>query len=451
MGSTAMAADSVTRGFGFGGAMAMAFFPDMTGINAYMSENGLPSMGDFLIGAGGSGRGGVIGGPVFGGVGWGLVGESDNGQLSAELVSAGGGFDMGRAIGGNDRSVLTVGAVLGGGANVLSLTNHATFAGDDEVTTCGIIPTPMAREIVYAHGFVQPYVSMAAQFLPWLGFELRLGYIVPIYGMEFGDVVGIPTPSLKLSGPTVSFGFAFGGIGSGKAADEDLETANEQVTIQREGSFAVAAGTELVIENALGDIAITGYAPDGAQTSGLVVHWQATLSAKEKQVDELQLIQEANDASTTWWVEGSGRVDRTIQVPFGIDLKVKNGAGVITVVDYEAQTIIIENGAGEMQLQDVRAAVLIASGGVGSIALSNLDVNALIGELGIGEITLSLPMDASAKVIARAGIGDVDIDRFPGMTGGVHGFLGKSGNITLGLGKGMIELKVGIGRIGIGL
>ena len=67
MGSSLVMAESVARGFGFGGAMAMAFFPDMTGMNTFMSENGLAPMGDFLIGAGGGGRGGVIGGLSFGG------------------------------------------------------------------------------------------------------------------------------------------------------------------------------------------------------------------------------------------------------------------------------------------------------------------------------------------------------------------------------------------------
>ncbi len=37
-------------------------------------------------------------------------------------------------------------------------------------------------------------------------FELRLGYILPVFGIDFGDLIGIPAPSLDLSGPTVSFG-----------------------------------------------------------------------------------------------------------------------------------------------------------------------------------------------------------------------------------------------------
>jgi hypothetical protein len=89
-----VAAAAQIRGFGFGGPMAIAFFPDMTGINTFLSENGLPSMGDYLFGAGGSGRGGVIGGPTFGGIGWGIVGTSEAEDRSAEFVFGGGGLDI---------------------------------------------------------------------------------------------------------------------------------------------------------------------------------------------------------------------------------------------------------------------------------------------------------------------------------------------------------------------
>ncbi len=98
MGSSLLMAEPATRGFGFGGTMAMAFFPDMTGVNTFMSENGLAPMGDFLIGAGG----GVIGGLSFGGIGWGVLATSESETLQAELV-----------FGGDESSVLTVGVVFG--------------------------------------------------------------------------------------------------------------------------------------------------------------------------------------------------------------------------------------------------------------------------------------------------------------------------------------------------
>ena len=448
VGSSLALAEPITRGFGFGGAMAMAFFPDMTGVNTFMSENGLPAMGDFLIGAGGGGRGGVIGGLSFGGIGWGMLALSEGEDHYAELVFGGGGFDIGAAIGGNDTSVLTVGAVVGGGANVLTLTG--IFDDLEDLAPSGIVPEPTSRELVHAMGFVQPYVSMSAQLLPWMGFELRLGYVLPVFGIDVGDLLGIPAPSLDLSGPTISLGFVFGSIGSTATSDDDKPTGHAQVTSLSDGSFVVQADAELVIENELGDIVISGYAVDTTDTaSDLVVEWQAVRMATERRIAELQVVSDVTEIGATLKTVGSGRVDYMLRVPTGIDLTVRNGAGDINLVSYEAQTIIIENGAGDVELQGVRATALIVAGGVGKIDLLDVDAQTLIAELGIGEIVLGLPVSASARVIAKAGIGDVSIDRFPGMTGGVRGFLGKSGNVTLGHGEQMVELNVGLGKIEI--
>ncbi|MEE8594090.1 MAG: hypothetical protein V3T03_08185 [Candidatus Bipolaricaulota bacterium] len=446
-GSSIAMAESVALGFGFGGPMAMAFFPDMSDINTFLSENGLDPMSDFLIGAGGGGRGGVIGGPVFGGTGWGMLAISEGEDLSAKLIFGGGGLDVGRAIGGDEGSVLTVGAVLGAGANVLSVTGYLAQTIDPE----GLVPEPTHREVRRIVGFVQPYVSMSSQLLPWVGFDFRIGYVLPLLGAEFGDFLGIPAPSLELSGPTISFGFVFGGIGlPAESDDDDKPSGHAQVTSASDGSFVVDAGDELVIENGLGDIVISGYAVDATQpASDLVVEWQAVRTAAERRIDELQVLLDVTDMSTTLKTVGAGRVDYILRVPAGIDLTVTNGAGDVNLVSYDAQTIIIENGAGEVNVQSVRAIALIVAGGVGRVDLADVDAQTLIAELGIGEIVLGLPVSASARVIAKAGIGDVSIDRFPGMIGGVRGFLGKSGNVTLGHGERMVELNVGIGRIGI--
>jgi hypothetical protein len=278
MSSSLVMAKPVVRGFGFGGAMAMAFFPDMAGVNTFMSENGLAPMGNFLFGAGGGGRGGLIGGLSFGGIGWGVLATSESETRHAELVFGGGGFDIGAVIGGDKSSVLTIGAVLGAGATVLTVTE--AFAYSEGFTPSGIVTEPTSRELGRAVGFVQPYVSMSAQLLPWMGFELRLGYILPVFGIDFGDLIGIPAPSLDLSGPTVSFGLVFGGIGS-VATEDGKPSGKAQATSVSDGSFVVHAESELIIENALGDIVISGYTVDATQTApNLVVEWQAVCSAK---------------------------------------------------------------------------------------------------------------------------------------------------------------------------
>jgi hypothetical protein len=450
MGSGLAMAEPATLGFGFGGAMAMAFFPDMTGINTYMSENGMPPMGDVLIGAGGGGRGGVIGGPAFGGIGWGLLATSESEDRYAELVFGGGGFDIGAAIGGDEGSVLTVGAVLGGGANVLTLTG--TAADPAGFTPSGVVPEPTSRELVRAVGFVQPYVSLSAQWVPWVGFELRLGYVLPVLGIDFGDSLGIPGPSLELSGPTVSFGIVFGGIGSAARAAEDKPDGRAQVTATSNGSFVVHAEDELTIRNALGDIVISGYAvevAEGEAPPDLVVEWQATRTCREQRIDELQVVTDVTDTGATLRTVGTGRIDYVLRVPAGLDLKVRNSAGSVRLVSHEAQTIIVENGVGDVEMQGVRTAALIVALGAGRIDLPDVDAQQVIVDLGVGDIALSLPASVSATVTAKAKIGEVSIDPFPGMIGGVRGFLGESGDVTLGGGERTVRLSVSVGNIEI--
>ncbi len=441
-------AETPIRGFGYGGAFGMAFFPDMTGINAFMSENGFEPMDNFLAGPGGNGRGGIIGGPAFGGGGWGLMALSGTEDRYAELISAGGGFDLGAAIGGDDSSVLTIGAVLGGGANLLSITGYIYPTVDPQ----GIVPEPTYREIGYAHGFVQPYLSMAAQIFPWMGFEFRLGYLFPVVGFEFGDLLGIPAPSLELSGPTVSFGLSFGGIGSvhSDAEEDDVSHGGSQeITITSEGSLVLEEDAELVIENRVGEIVIHSYAVEADASSELRVEWTAARTAKEKHMDQLQITSEAADLQSTLSTSGDGQVDYEIRIPAGVDLNVKNGVGTITVLGHRAQTIIVENGVGEIELKELDAVALIVAGGLGSLEMDDVVAQSLIANVGIGEILLELPIDTSARLLARANLGDVELDRFPGMTGGVSGFLGKRANATLGHGETMIELGVKLGRIAI--
>jgi len=444
-GTLGVAAQTTTRGFGFGGAIGRAFFPDMTGVNAFMSEYGLPSMGSFLVGPGGNGRGGALPGPVFGGIGWGLMAFSENDVLSAELISAGGGFDMGRAIGGDDGSVLTVGLVLGGGANILGIDGYIYPTVDPQ----GLVPEPTYREIVYAHGFVEPYVSMAAEIFPWMGFELRLGYHLSVYGAEFGDIIGIPTPSLDFSGPTVSFGIVFGAVGSGRAreAAEERAQGNREVTVSTDGSFEIASDAELMINNTVGSVVVSSY--EVAEAAPLVVEWQGTKTVKEKKLDELQIVTEIGDGFATIETIGPGLVEYVIRVPSGVDLKVKTGVGEVKLVGHSAQTIIVDAGVGELHLQDVDATALFVNVGLGEITLEGSSADHLIVEAGIGAIQLGLVPSTSATLTAEAGIGEINIDKFPVMIGGTRGWISQSADVVLAEGAQTIELEVGLGEINV--
>jgi|GEM_PF-2903226 hypothetical protein len=231
---------------------------------------------------------------------------------------------------------------------------------------------------------------------------------------------------------------------------EIFEASNDEITLTSEGSFVVPTGGELVIENGVGELTITSYRAETTATSGeLIVHWQALRTAKQKRIEELQAVVEDIETGMMLHSTGMGNIDYTIQIPAGVDLRVKNGAGYVAVIGHEAQTIIVENGVGGINLQSLDAIALIVAGGICEIELADVEAQTLLVDLGVGWINIDLSVDTSARLLAKACIGTVSLDRFPGMTGGVRGFIGKTANATLGHGEGMVELNVGFGDIGI--
>ncbi len=446
LGLMVSASELTLRGFGYGGGMGMALFPEMTSVSAFLSENGLPSMGTALVGAGGGGRGGVLRGPSIGGIGWGLWATSEGEDRRAEWVFGGGGLDLGAAIGGDDRSVLTVGLVLGGGASVL---NFSLLRGDSEPHPTGVVPLPEPRELGLAVAFAHPYVSMAAQLLPWMGFELRLGYLVPLLTVPFGETVGIPAVRPHPAGPTVSFGLVFGGIAPLNDEAGSAGGTYDSITAFSGGDLVVGPHGELLIENTVGDIRIVSYETVEPQTAPRVVVWQAERTASSREIENLSVETSASPERATLTTAGTGRVSYVVHVPAGLDLVVRNGTGTITLDDHQAMTLLLETGVGEIVARHAQAASLIASVGIGRISLQAISAQSLVADVGLGDIRLSLPPSTSARLTAEAGLGEVSIDRFPAMIGGVRGFLGKTGTVTLGQGIGTIELTVGIGRINV--
>ncbi len=206
-------AQEPAMGFGGGGPMVGLFLPDLAEVNGFLIDSGFSPLDEMLIVAGGSGRGGVIGDLVFGGMGWGAWVESNREELAASLGTGFGGFDIGYAIGGNSRSVLTIGTVLGGGGASLELFGYAPENGP-ESTSVGIIVEPTKLEYSTAFAAIQPYVDMQVQLLDWLGLGIRIGYLLAPIEISWGDAeIALYSPDLSLSGPFVGFSLVFGGIG----------------------------------------------------------------------------------------------------------------------------------------------------------------------------------------------------------------------------------------------
>jgi len=435
--------DGGALGFGYGGGGMAGFFPNLDGVNAFLSENGLDPLCEFLIGGGGAGRGGVIGGMSFGGMGWGAAATSTGLDRSAEFTVGAGGFDLGFAVGGDESSVLTFGAVVGGGASILDLSFSAVEPLHVELQ--GIVPEPIERMIGRAFGFVMPYVSMEAQLVSFVGFEVRIGYLVPIIGFDFGDLVGIPAPSLDMSGPFVGVSIVFGGIGGAAESGGD-----EAGTSRSSGSFDLGMQNGVAIENGVGDIVVSSYVVDTTQTDPRrIVEWTAVGEAGD--ADSLKKLGvEAENTATgvTLRTVGDGKVDYALRVPAGTNLDLVNGAGRIEVAGHLAAQVSVTLGAGELVLSNLVAEELSLSLGAGKVGLSGVEAMQLKAHVGAGEIALDLPLGASATVSASVGIGDVDVSGFPDMTVRLRGFfLTRSVDAVLGGGSAEVSLSVGIGRI----
>ncbi len=200
--------------FGGGGPMVGLFLPDLGEVNGFLIDSGFSPLDETLIVAGGGGRGGAIGDLVVGGMGWGGWVESNREELVASLSIGFGGFDIGYAVGGKSRSVLTIGAVLGGGGASLELFGNGAESGP-EWAPAGIIIEPTKLEYSTAFAAVQPYVDMQVQLLDWLGLGVRIGYLLAPFEISWGDAeIALYSPDLNLSGPFVGFSLRFGGIGA---------------------------------------------------------------------------------------------------------------------------------------------------------------------------------------------------------------------------------------------
>jgi len=211
--TSAALAEEQEYGFGGGGSGLGLFMPDLSEINAFVEGAGFPALEGNLFLIGGGGRGGVVPGPVFGGSGWGAWIESEHGNLHAEYGLGLGGFELGFAIGGNERSVLSIGAVMGGGGVELILTEYPPVILEDYAPR-GIVIEPTRQIYDSGFAFVDPYVDMQIQVLAWMGLGVRAGYVLPLFELNWQDEGPLDAPPLAPSGLYLRLSFVFGGFGS---------------------------------------------------------------------------------------------------------------------------------------------------------------------------------------------------------------------------------------------
>jgi|GEM_PF-698887 D-alanyl-D-alanine carboxypeptidase len=223
---------------GGGGPGVGLFMPYLEEINTFLSSSSFPSLNDSLILVGGGGRGGLVPGLTFGGAGWGSWTEAQDGDLTASFELGLGGFDIGFTLGGNERSAVTLGLLLGAGGSTLEMTG---VPGPIPVplTPSGIIPAPANQTYDSAFAVIAPYVDMQVHPFDWIGFNLRAGFVWTPLALHWQDE-GLPNPpDLSPDGVYLRFSINFGGIFSLEPIPvaERLQQTLDRAVAKRRTSF----------------------------------------------------------------------------------------------------------------------------------------------------------------------------------------------------------------------
>ena len=230
-------------GFGFGGPMFGMLTMDLSVVNTVLEDKGYAPLPDRIFTYGGGGGAGVTGGLSVGGDGWGGSTCSILDEKKAELSIGFGGMDVAYVAGGSDRSLLSLGLVIGGGDMELVTRDHEPTSFEDAIASPNTVT--LSRSFMG----LEPYIRFQLNPLPWIGLKLQLGYFLAFAGDWEKGGRSISGPALEVTGPFVGVALAFGGIGTGdgeeevKAALEDV--LKEEVTLDPKACAAIKTFYEM--------------------------------------------------------------------------------------------------------------------------------------------------------------------------------------------------------------
>jgi len=426
--------------FGLGGSSAGIFLPELGVVNAFLLDAGFAALPDVAWSAGGRGRGGLLHGLSIGGIGWAAAASSQIEDRIAEYGFGFGGIEFGYVVGGDQRSLLTLGLVLGGGGSSLTLREQVDDGGGCwPFSPCGIVVGPVTVTAASAFVAIEPFVSFQVQPLPFVGFEVHLGYLLPIAGVEWGDL-GVDGPGLRPEGSIIGVSVTWGAIGRLRTAG----LVGEETVVKT----AELVGPCVTIEGAMGEIVIEPLL-EGASAVEVVAAkhtlWKSDLENVSVQIEPTR-------CGVRVFAEGPTMrpwsVDYLVRVPMGTELDVRHGVGNVRL-DNVSGSAAIELGIGQVVVDGFEGTRLAISGGVGQIVVTGASAELIDVSLGTGDVDVLLLPEASYAVMAGVGIGGIEIESFPGTN--EAGLVGPGGRIetVLGEGEGELVIDLGIGGISV--
>jgi len=426
--------------FGLGGSSGGLFLPELDAINIHLVDEGFGVLPDIAWSAGGRGRGGMLHGLSIGGIGWAAGSSSQGENRSADYGVGFAGIELGYVAGGDERSLLTLGIVFGGGGSVLTLWHGVEGgSGCSSQSPKGIVVGPVTISAASAFIAIEPFVSFQVQPVPFIGFELHLGYLLPVVGYEWGDIA-LAEASLLPRGPVIGATLTWGAIGrlrTGGLVGEETVVR----TAELEGPCVVVEGTmgEIVVEAWPGDE--TGIEVTATKRT----LWEADLEQVEIRVEPTRcgLVVRADGPAMSPW-----GVDYHLRIPGTTELDVRHGIGSVQLSGLSGQAIV-ELGVGQIVVDAFGGPSLEVDAGVGHVALSGVAGGRAEIALGTGNIDVEFPPDASYELRAGVGIGGLSFDTFPGFE--AAGFTGPGGHAeaTIGAGEHEFSIDLGIGNVSI--
>jgi len=434
--------------FGLGGSLAGVLSMEEAVWSDGFETGGVPPIPGLWVLSGGSGRGGSVGGWSLGGVGWETSASvaSIDGSIYVRAEAGFGGLDVGAAFAGDERSFLTAGAVIGGGASGLTL----MLAGDEgEVLPNGIEIEPTVFESTSAFLSAAPYLSMQVQPLRFLGFELRIGYLFELASLHWHDESApVGLPELRFAGPWVTLGVSWGWVSRGEIVRSPSVERIEEISVP-------VPGGAFQVDNPIGEVLIR-FADDGdGQQTGSyrAIRGTATVHAPADVIDTIGVETSVDGdravlRSKTPERAAGWRVDYDLTVPAGTPLELDLGVGDVQI-DHLSARCEIRTGVGALSIGSASGESLVISVGVGSVTIGKLSTAETSVSVDSGMADIGLAPDASVEIAATVGLGDLAIGGFAELTEATQGTLGRDLRATIGElpARQRLMVRVGLGQI----
>lgn len=148
-----------------------------------------------------------------------------------------------------------------------------------------------------------------------------------------------------------------------------------------------------------------------------------------------------------------------IYLPYGIvydDIKIKGGAGNISMDKISAKTLSLDLGAGKATIGNIDITnKLVVNGGAGDFKISNGDINKIDIDMGVGNFDINATIIHGGNI--DVGVGNLDIDLTDDIsnysfdiTKGVGSIKVDGNNVskgTVGNGPSLIHINGGVGSI----